>query len=357
MLDTRQIRLIVTVAEHGNLVRAGRVLGMSASALTRAITTIEERLEVSLFDRSRRGFEPTAICRAIISKGSEVLARADELAAMVGHLRGGEGESLVLSAGPSALDAIVSPAAAMFLERQPGTQVRITGGSAIDAVRDLVDRRAALAVAEISDLDSPEELVIKALRRHPLLVLVRAGHPLLGLERAVEAADVFRYPVIVPPFMSARFAPHVSAGLEAAGQGQGRCAFPAIIAESVGASLAIATQSDAVTTGTAQGALPHIRSGALTILPWRPTWLETNFGIMHLRSLRPGPAIQAMIECLTRADEVSFDLARNMAPGGMAEILDVYAVIGRRTAPALVDQPTSSGPGETLVGHRDRACS
>jgi DNA-binding transcriptional LysR family regulator len=83
---------------------------MSPSALTRAVPVIEETVNAPLFDRSRRGFEPTAICRAILSRGSELLAKADELGALVTHLRGGHNESLAISAGPAAIDAIVAPA-------------------------------------------------------------------------------------------------------------------------------------------------------------------------------------------------------------------------------------------------------
>jgi hypothetical protein len=98
----------------------------------------------------------------------------------------------------------------------------------------------------------------------------------------------------------------------------------------------MAAASNAVAIGTARAGLAFIRSGELAVLPWRPSWLETNFGIMHLRGGRQSPAVRTMIECLTLADKESFDLARSIAPAGVAEIPEVYAVTGRRTSPALV---------------------
>ena len=55
MLDGQDLRIIVTIAEHGSLVKAGRVPGMSQPSLTRSLAQVEERLGATLFDRSRRG--------------------------------------------------------------------------------------------------------------------------------------------------------------------------------------------------------------------------------------------------------------------------------------------------------------
>jgi DNA-binding transcriptional LysR family regulator len=335
MLDVRQIRLVVTLAEHGNIVRAGRILEMSPSALTRAVTAIEERLGVQLFDRSHRGFEPTPVCRAIIAKGTELLAKAEELAAIVTHLGSHQPDRIVLSAGPAALDTVVSPAIATLLTRQSATQVQVLDGSAVDAIRALVDRRAALAIAEVSDLDNPEGLVITKLRRHPFLVLARRDHPIWALGPGVEAADIFRYPFIVPTYMSARFAPHVSAGVAAGSAARGGRPFPAVVADNVGVSLAVVSQSDALVACTARGALPHIRSGALAPLPWRPPWLETNFAAMRLRGARQTTAMRVLFDCLLEADLESFRLAQDLMPPGTTSIAETFAVVGRRTEPAL----------------------
>jgi len=59
MLDGKDLRIVVTIAEHGSLVKAGRVLGMSQPSLTRSLAQVEEKLGATLFDRSRRGMAPT----------------------------------------------------------------------------------------------------------------------------------------------------------------------------------------------------------------------------------------------------------------------------------------------------------
>jgi DNA-binding transcriptional LysR family regulator len=339
MLETRQIRLIVTLAEHGNLVRAGRVLGMSPSALTRAVSAIEDRLGEKLFDRARRGFEPTPVCRAIIAKGGELLAVSDELIAIVTQLRNHRSTRLVMSAGPFARDAVGSPAFARLQARLPAGQLQMLEGSATDAVRALFDRRAVVAVAEASDLENSEQLAITPLRRHPLFIMVRHGHPLLTIGRNLGPADVFKYPWVAPSHIPARFATYVSSALAAAREDGKGAPFPAIVTDDIAVSMAIAAQSDALATCTAPGALPYVRAGSLVQLPWRPGWLETNFALMRLRGAKETAAIKAMIDCLLEADAASFAVARDLALPGMAAITEVFAVIGQRTAPALTAPP------------------
>lgn len=81
MLDGRDRRIIVTIAEHGSLVQAGRALGISQSGLTRSLAQIKENLGAALFDRSRRGMEPTDIGRAILAQGHGIMEQLDALAA------------------------------------------------------------------------------------------------------------------------------------------------------------------------------------------------------------------------------------------------------------------------------------
>ena len=68
------------------------------------------------------GFEPTALCRAIIAKGGELLPKTDELAAIVAQPGNQPRDRTIISAGPEALDTIVDPAIAMLPSRQPAAQ-------------------------------------------------------------------------------------------------------------------------------------------------------------------------------------------------------------------------------------------
>ncbi len=333
MLDIRQIKLIMTLAEHGSLTRAGRILDLSPSALTRALTAIERDLKVELFDRSRRGFEPTAIGRALIQKGAEVLALSDELSAMLARLRGTATDSLQIGAGPAAMGCVVSQAIPRLMARWPGLQLQVSSG--VDRVRALQDRKISFAISELSDLAEPEEFQIVPLRRHPLFLLARPGHPLLARGSAIGFEDVLRYPLMRFSHVPARFAPHMAAAM-ANIEAAAATIPPSMTIEDPAAALAIAAESDALAASTAPQVKPWVQSGALAVVPWRPSWLQTNFGVLYLRHMRLSPLQQDLLDCLQAADAEAFALGQAMMPAGLPPPEEALAVVGRRTAPALI---------------------
>jgi DNA-binding transcriptional LysR family regulator len=334
MLDTADIRLLTTIATHGSLVRAGRVLGITQSGLTRALAALEARLRTRLFDRSRHGLEPTEVCRAIIARGSAILDAMNELNDSVTELRA-SGGALALTCAPCALDTAVLPAAARFLAAYPKVKLTLRGEGA-DAVRNLRDRKVEIAVAELSDLDTPAEFRITPLRRHPLLLLVRTGHPLTRLGRPPEPRDILVYPTVAPGMIPARialFVARVRADTRLARDAQ---AFPAAATDLVSAGLAMAARSDALTAATAASAAAALRAGCLVALPYRAPWLVTNLGILSLRGRPLSAPAEAMVELLQAADAESFGHAKTVAPHVAQAFPEEMAVVGELLAPSLV---------------------
>src|SRR6478752_987753 len=114
-----ELRLLVAVVDAGSLAGAGRRLGHSPPAVTRALAGIEERLGVRLLERSTRRLAPTAAGRHLVEHARRLLADyAEAMAAMAGEGQMRRGRLRV--AAPLVFGRRhVAPLLADFLAAQP----------------------------------------------------------------------------------------------------------------------------------------------------------------------------------------------------------------------------------------------
>src|SRR5688572_14283079 len=75
-LRLRDLRVFFAVVQAGSLAKAAVQLRVSAPAVSQVIADLEHAVGVRLFDRSRRGVEPTVYGRALLTRGR---AAFDEL--------------------------------------------------------------------------------------------------------------------------------------------------------------------------------------------------------------------------------------------------------------------------------------
>ena len=66
MVEVRQLRHLLAVAEHGNFHRAARAVHLSQPALTKSIQQLERQFGATLFDRTGRRVEPTPMIDVVV---------------------------------------------------------------------------------------------------------------------------------------------------------------------------------------------------------------------------------------------------------------------------------------------------
>ena len=93
-----QLRIFSEVAERGHVTRAAETLGMSQSAASAAIASLEASYEVKLFDRIGRGIRLTETGRIFLREARAVLDRASMARSVLQDLAG-------YPAGPVAIAA------------------------------------------------------------------------------------------------------------------------------------------------------------------------------------------------------------------------------------------------------------
>jgi DNA-binding transcriptional LysR family regulator len=121
--DLYDLAAFAVVAEKGSFTRAAAELGMSQSALSHAMKTLEERLGVRLLSRTTRSVSTTEAGETLLRSLRPAL---DEIAASVdtvGSLRGKASGTVRITATKHAASSVVMPALPAFLATHPAVQV------------------------------------------------------------------------------------------------------------------------------------------------------------------------------------------------------------------------------------------
>ncbi len=76
--DLYELSLFHLVAEHGSFTKAGRKAGLTQSAMTRQIRSVEAQLGVALFERTTRHVSLTPAGRLLYDRSKPILAAAED---------------------------------------------------------------------------------------------------------------------------------------------------------------------------------------------------------------------------------------------------------------------------------------
>jgi len=133
--DYAHLRAFVTVAEHGSFSRAAEQLGISPSALSQTIRTLEERMGVRLLNRTTRSVAPTPAGAALLQRlrpAMDEIVAAVESATRLNEVIAG---AVRIHVNRLAADVHLRPVLGAFAERHPQITLDITVD---DAVVDIV---------------------------------------------------------------------------------------------------------------------------------------------------------------------------------------------------------------------------
>jgi DNA-binding transcriptional LysR family regulator len=171
-LETREFAYFVTVAEELHFGRAADRLGIAQPPLSRAISRLERRIGVRLFDRTSRSVSLTPAGKAFLDASQNVLTAADT--AVRAAQRAARSNRLVVAARPgqgSGLLAAVLPRYERSKDALP-IEILFTRQQAA-AVRDgTADAGLMCSSEDLAGLQTAE------LIEEAAVALLPAGHPL-----------------------------------------------------------------------------------------------------------------------------------------------------------------------------------
>jgi DNA-binding transcriptional LysR family regulator len=253
------MKVFVAALDEGSLAGAGRRLGRSPAAVSRAIAFLEHHVGVELLHRTTRsiklseaGERYAAACRRVLIELEEAeLSAAGERAAPRG--------TLTVTAPPISGEDILRPIISAYLDAFPAVSVTLL---LLDRHSNLVEEGidVALRVAELPDSSMVAVRVGGDVKR----VVVAAPRYLAAHPRIAEPADLGKHHIVTtthfgqdswvfPPAPGSSIARSVSFK-------------PRLVVNSVRAALAAAVDGQGVTRLYTYHVAERVRDGALKIL-------------------------------------------------------------------------------------------
>ena len=87
MMELKQLRYFMTLAQSGNMTSASRSLYITQQALSKAILKLEEELEAPLFERTQQGMRLTEYGKCLLPHARKVIRCADAAAQAIADMK------------------------------------------------------------------------------------------------------------------------------------------------------------------------------------------------------------------------------------------------------------------------------
>lgn len=183
MLDIRQLQYFVTVAEEEHVGRAAEKLHISQSPLSRQIAQLEEKLGLTLFERSQQRIRLTRDGRTFLTEVQAFLTHANRLESLAKRLGRGDEGGLCIGYIENAMHAGVLPAGLRTLRAsRPSVHVALYSQPPSEQLEGLRQRSLDIALvcdpppADDPDLESAQVL------SDPMILALPDCHPLCAVK-------------------------------------------------------------------------------------------------------------------------------------------------------------------------------
>jgi DNA-binding transcriptional LysR family regulator len=188
-LKLHDLRVLMTVAQAGSMLKAAQRLNTSQPAVSRSIAELEHALGVRLLDRSRQGVEPTIHGRALLDCGTAVF---DDLRQGIKNLEfltdPTEGELRIGGDFPG-VAGVIPAAISRFRRKHPRIDIQVT---LINEVRQqhraLRERTLELMFGRLTQ-PSEKDLEVETLFQEGLVVVTGVSSR-WARRRKIELAEL-----------------------------------------------------------------------------------------------------------------------------------------------------------------------
>ncbi|WP_439602696.1 LysR family transcriptional regulator [Devosia sp.] len=172
-MTLEQLSIFIAVAEREHLTNGANAIGLSPSAASAAIKSLEAFYEIRLFDRVGRRIELTREGRALLAEARQTMAQVRNTEAVLSELGSLRTGSLDLAASQTIANYWLPPRLLRFQQRFGGISIRFEAANTDAVAAAVVDGRSELGFVE-GNIDEPA-LSVSPIVHDRLVVVAAAG--------------------------------------------------------------------------------------------------------------------------------------------------------------------------------------
>jgi DNA-binding transcriptional LysR family regulator len=282
-----QLEIFSLVAELRGFTLAAHRLGISQSAVSHAMKSLEQELGVELLRRHQSSVELSDIGEQLLLRARAMLGLANTLRQEAADARGMKSGTLRIgSFGPTSSIKLLPAILRRYREAHPGIEVHIDEGPDRQVTQWLEERRIDIGFVVLPQ----ERFDTFALIEDQMVALLPAGHP-LAARSALTLKDLCDAPFVLTEagsselvsrlFMAARLQPNI----------RYRCS-------QLLSTLDTVSRGDGITI-VAESSLPEEATPRYVKKPLLPV-VQRQVGLAVLDQRQASPATLAFIEVATR---------------------------------------------------------
>jgi LysR family transcriptional regulator of gallate degradation len=305
----RRLAMVVSLPERQSMAAVARDYGVTQAAVSASLKEFEERLGVTLFERSPKGFVPTDIGQLLIFHFRRTLAElrhiGPDLAAVTGSVRG----TIRIGTLPLGRTRILPPSIASTLARYPLLRIATVESPYNLLAAQLRSGEIDLIFGALRPAQETADLLQDALFDDCVSVIARTGHPLTS-RKGITIRDLqgARWVLWRPDSPSRERLRRCfkDAGL--------RPPQPSLETGDLAILRGVVMQSDMLTAISADQLQYEIASGNLSVLPVDLGETRRSIGITQRQGALPAPGTRALV------DEIRAQVERMIKEGELLPV-------------------------------------
>ncbi|MDF2680147.1 MAG: transcriptional regulator, partial [Brevibacillus sp.] len=178
-MSLSKFQVLVTVIESGSLTRAGEVLGLTQSAISHAIASLEREYGFSILTRGRSGVSLTSNGERLLKYMREMLRWNEQMLQEVSAINGIEVGTVRIGTFTSVSTQWLPSILKQFQDQYPAIEIKLLEGYYDDIENWIVSGAVDLGFVS---LPATETLETVPLHQDRMLVIVTEDHPLCQKE-------------------------------------------------------------------------------------------------------------------------------------------------------------------------------